>query len=123
MMREINKVDLGTVQIHKKVIADIASSALSEIDGVKLIAPDIKNQLFEFFGYSFHPGILVSIDRAGQVSLEARILVRYGLSIPDIARLAQDVVRSAVEKIADIHLKDVHVNVQGIQKEELKFPE
>lgn len=122
-MREINKVDLGTVQIHKKVIADIASSALSEIDGVKLVAADIKDQLFEFFGYSSHPGIVVSIDKAGQVSLEVRIVVRYGLSIPDTARLAQDVVRTAVEKTADIHLKDVNVNVQGIQKEELKFPE
>jgi len=44
------KVDLGSIQIHKKVIADIAAAALSEIEGVTLSLRSWRNRLMEFVG-------------------------------------------------------------------------
>ena len=115
-MKRVSNVDLGSVQIHKKAIADIVSSAISDIDGVKLIPKDITYILLEFLGKTDHPGIGVKVDTNNQVSIEIKVLVRYGLNIQDLARHIQGVVRSAIEKTVDIDLKDVNINIQGIEK-------
>jgi len=115
-MREFSKVDLGSIQVHKKVLADIAATAIGEIDGIRLVPQDLKDQVLQILGQNNHTGVTVSVDKAGQVSIDVKILVRYGLNIPDVARHTQDVVRSAVEKTVDIVLKDISVNVQGIDR-------
>jgi len=111
-----NKVDLGSIQIHKKVIGEIAAAALGEIDGVHLAPKDLLNQFLEILGQKNCPGIDVTVDKNDQVTIELKVTIRYGINIPDIARQIQDVVRLAVEKTTDIHLREVNVNVQGIER-------
>ena len=111
-----NKVDLGSIQIHKKVIADISAAALGEIDGVHLAPKDFGNQILELFGQRNSPGIAVTVDKNNQVTIEMKVTVRYGINIPDIARQIQDVVRLAVERTTDVHLREINVNVQGIER-------
>ena len=109
-----NKVDLGSIQIHKKVIGDIAALALNEVDGVSLIPKDLGGQILDVLGRKEAPGVMVSVDKNNQVTIELKVFVRYGMNIPEAARNVQDVVRAAVEKSTDIHLREVNVNVQGI---------
>ena len=111
-----NKIDFGSIQIHKKVLMDIAVSALEEIDGVSLSPRAVGGLFRTLIGQKDTSGVKVSIDKDNQVSMEIRISVRYGVNIPDIARQVQDAVREAVEKTADINLKDIHVNVQSIER-------
>ena len=113
---EESNVDFGLVQIHKKALADIALSAINDIDGVSLTPKNILDQCAELFGKKAHSAISVLIDKNNQVSIKIRIYVRYGINISDIARQVQDNIRMAVEKIADISLRDVHVNIQGIER-------
>ena len=115
-MIQDNKVDLGSIQIHKKVIADIACAALMEIDGVYIAPKDLSNQILELFGKKNCPGVLVTVDKNGQVTIEMKVYIKYGMNIPDIARQIQDVVRVAVERTTDITLREVNVNVQGIER-------
>jgi len=61
---------------------------------------------------------LVIIDRNNQVTIEVKVNIRYGMNIPDIARFTQDSVRDAIERTVDIDLKDVNVNIQGIERGE-----
>ncbi len=110
------KVDLGSIQIHKKVIGDIAALAVEEIDGVSLIPKDMGLQFLDLFGHKKTPGVLVSVDKNNQVTIELKVYVRYGINIPEAARQVQDVVRMAVEKSTDVHLREVNVNVQGIER-------
>ena len=113
------QIDLGSVQIHKKAIADIAYSAINDMDGVHLIPNDFKVTLKELFGYKDYSGIIVHVDEDNQASIELKICLRYGLNVPEVAREVQDNVRQAVEKTAEVNLKDVRVNILGIQKGEL----
>lgn len=115
MMTE-NKIDLGSIQIHKKVIGEIAAAALGEIDGVHLAPQDALNRFLEILGQKNCSGIEVAVDKNDQVTIELKVLIRYGINIPDIARQIQDVVRLAIEKTTDIHLREVNVNVQGIER-------
>ena len=115
-MKKVGNVDFGSVQIHKRAIADIVSSAISDIDGVKLIPKDMRYMLLEFLGKTDYPGIVVKVDPHNQVSIEIKVLARYGLNLQDLARHIQSMVRSAIEKTVDIDLKDVNINIQGIEK-------
>ena len=111
-----NKVDIGFVQIHKKVIGDIAVSALQEVQGVKLASFGVISKFFELFGHRNFLCVNVAIDPDNQVSVEIKVSIQYGLNVPDVARQVQDVVKAAVERAVDINLKEVNVNIQAIER-------
>jgi len=113
-----DKIDLGAVQVHKKVFAEIISSALDGVDGVWLIHKNIGNKLFEIFGQKDFPGIDIKVDNNHEVTLELKVIVRYGINIPDAARQVQATVKSEIDKTLDINLKDINVNVQGVERRE-----
>ncbi|MFA5087468.1 MAG: Asp23/Gls24 family envelope stress response protein [Candidatus Omnitrophota bacterium] len=115
MDREEN-VNLGSVQIHKKVIADLVSSAIEEIDGVGLVSEDFQSAIMDLFGKRYYSGITVTVDKNSQVSIEIKVVVRYGVNIPEMARKVQDTVRKVIDKAVDIDLKDINVNIQGIER-------
>ncbi len=115
-MRDENTVDLGAVQMHKKVIGDIAAAALKEIPGVSLAQFGFIASIFEICGYKNFPGVVVRLDKDGQILLKVRIVVEYGLNIPTVASRVQDVVRAAVERAVDIELKEINVNIQSVER-------
>jgi len=117
-MKNIEKIDLGSVQVHKKVFAEIIASALEGVDGVRLIDKSFGNRFVEMFGQRDFPGIEIKADEQHDVYLELKIFVQYGLNIPDAARQVQETVKKAVNKTLDISLKEIHVNVQGIERGE-----
>ena len=110
------KVDLGNVHIHKKVIGDIAAASLQEIPGVNLASFGLLGILCDAFGYKNFPGVYVTIDPAREISLEIRVDVNYGVNIPLIARQIQDKVQAAVEQSLDIQLKEINVSIQSVAK-------
>jgi len=114
-MREEQRIDYGSVHIHKKALADIVASVIQETDGM-FLAPDNAGQRFlKIFIPERHFAISVFIDRDNDVSVEARICVRLGLNIPEVSRQLQEIIRDTVEKTTDIQLKDIHINIQGIK--------
>ena len=115
-MIEENNVDFGSIQVHKEAIADIAVAAIREIEGVNLTPKGLKDSFLEFFGKKSYSGIKIAIDKDNQINIELKIFVRYGANIPTIGRQVQEAVRTAVEKIADINIKDININVCGIER-------
>lgn len=115
-MSEIKNVDLGSVKIHKKVIVDIVSNAVAGIKGIRLVPPSMLDQLLNIAGFKAQSAVSVDIEKTGQVSVHVRVCVDYGFRIPDVAGQAQDVIREAIEQTVDIDLKDVNVNIHGIER-------
>jgi uncharacterized alkaline shock family protein YloU len=115
-MHQDNTVDLGVVQIHKKVIGDIAAASIKEVSGAQLATFGIIGSVAEAFGYKNYPAVSVSVDKDHQISLKIRVIIFYGMNIPVIARQIQDVIQRAVEEAVDIHLKEINVNVQAIER-------
>lgn len=108
--------DLGAVKIHKEVIAAIASIAISETEGAIKLKSDLKSSVSEFLGKKDYPGIAVIFDKANRVKLQVKINVKYGYHIPDIASKVQENIRSSIEKMTDLNLTDIDVNIQGIER-------
>jgi uncharacterized alkaline shock family protein YloU len=116
MHKEETLTDLGMVKIHKNVIASIASLAASEIDGVKRIGGDFRSGILELMGNKSSSAIKVIIDKNEEVRLEIPLIVKYGYNISEIAVKVQENVRSALEKMTNLSLKDININMQGIER-------
>jgi uncharacterized alkaline shock family protein YloU len=115
-MREINTMDMVSFKIHPKAIAQIVVAALGEVEGVGLAPQSVLGALGEIFGSTKYSNVVVIRDKDNQFTLEVKVCVRFGLNIPDVARQAQDVIREAIEKTVDIDVKDININVQGIER-------
>ena len=115
-MQDNNGIDLGSEQIHKKVIGDIAAAALKEIPGVELAGFGIISGIFELVGYKNYPGVTVLVEPDGQISVKMRVQVDYGINIPVVAQQIQELVRRALEKSVDIELKEINVNIQAVER-------
>jgi uncharacterized alkaline shock family protein YloU len=108
--------DLGTVKIHKEVVAAIAAIAISETEGAVKLKSDLKSTLIEFLGKKDYPGVGVVFDKANSVKLDVKINVKYGYHIPDVASKVQENIRSSIEKMTDLSISDINVNIQGIER-------
>jgi uncharacterized alkaline shock family protein YloU len=116
-MRADAKVNLGIVQVHKRVIADICAVATLEVEGISLARNKTLEGFLGFWGVRYNSSVEVVLDANAQVSVIIKVVVRYGMNLSDISRRVQDVVMTAVERMTDINLKDVDVSIQGIERE------
>ncbi len=116
MYKEESRTDLGLIRIHDNVIASIASVAASEIEGVKGIGKDFKAGLLELIDKKNRASIKVERDKNGELTIFVPLIVKYGFNIPEIANRVQESVRGALEKMTGLSIKDINVDVQGIEK-------
>jgi len=117
MKNDESITDLGAVKIHKDVIASIASIASLEVEGVKRIGGDLKASLYDLFGKKGLKGIRVEIDRNDEVRLNIPVIVKYGHNVTEIARNIQENIQQSLEKMTNLTIKEINVNVQKIEKE------
>lgn len=116
MNRDESRNELGVLRIHKNVISSISSIAATEIEGVKRVGRDLKNGLFEAITQKYFSAIKVDISKNEEVKVEIPLIIKYGYNIPDIAGRVQENVRQALEKMSSLCIKDINVNVQGIER-------
>ena len=116
MHKEESRSGLGTIMIHRDVIASIASLAASETEGVKGIGRDFKTGVLELFGRKPVASIKVGIESNEGVRVEVPLIIKYGFNIPDVANRVQENIRKALEKMTDLSIKDININVWGIER-------
>ncbi len=116
MNRDESRNDLGVVRIHRNVIASISSIAAMEIDGVKSVAKNLRSGLLEFVGQKSFASIKVDISKNEEVKVEVPLIIKYGYNIPEVAGRVQENVRLALEKMSNLSVKDININVRGIER-------
>jgi uncharacterized alkaline shock family protein YloU len=116
MNRDESRNDLGLVRIHRNVISSISSIAALEIEGVKSVGKDIKSSLLDVFCQNCFLAIKVEISKNEEVKVEIPLVVKYGYNIPDVASRVQENVRGALEKMSNLSIKDVNINVRRIER-------
>lgn len=116
MHKEESRTDYGMIRIHDNVIASIASVAACEIEGVKAVGKDFKTGILELIDRKNLSAIKVEKDKNGDITLQIPLIIKYGVNIPEIANKVQENVRQALEKMTNLSIKDINVNVQGIER-------
>ena len=108
--------ELGVLRIHKNVISSIASIAAMEIEGVKRVGSDLKSGLAELLGKKLFSAIKVDISKNEEVKVQVPLIIKYGYNIPEIANRVQENVRLALEKMSNLAIKEININVRGIER-------
>ncbi len=116
MPSDESRTDLGTIKIHKNVIASIASLASCEIEGVRRIGGGFRSRLLQTLGRRSLSSIEVEIDKNEEVRVVIPLVIKFGYNIPEVAAKVQESVRAALERMTAISVKDINVNVQEIEK-------
>jgi len=114
--RSDDQTELGAIKIHRNSIASIAAIAAGEIDGVKCIGKNFKSGFLDLLGKKDYRAIRVDFDKNEEISLEIPLVVKYNFNIPEVSTKVQDKVRNSLEKMTNLIVKDISINVQAIEK-------
>ena len=112
--------ELGNVSISQEVVATIAESVISEIDGVaSLVGGNAKNEIVKFFQNvsSGGKGIEVEVGET-ECTLDLYIVAKLGHQLPALAGEIQNKVVKAITEITGLKVQEVNVFIQKVVKEE-----
>ncbi len=109
--------ELGNIHISEDVLAVIAAAAALEVEGVSALAANLGSDIAELLGKkNLAKGVRVQTE-GDQVTIEISVMIRYGYSIPEVAKAVQEAVSSSVESMSSLSVQAVNVNVSGISLE------
>lgn len=101
----------GTIKVSGEVLAVISGMAVNDIEGVASLIEDPDSTVYSKKMLS--RGISVD-QKADGLSVSLNIVVKYGYSIPEVAREVQLKVKDAMENMLGFAVKNVNVIVAGV---------
>lgn len=107
--------EMGSIHISQDVLAVIAAAAAMEVEGVGGLTANLSSDLAEqLLGKkNMTKGVHIQVDE-DSVTLELAVLVKYGYTIPQVAKAVQESVMSAVEATSGLTVAAVNIHVAGI---------
>lgn len=113
----------GSVRIADEVVAIIAGIAATHVKGVAGMSGGLVGGLGEMLGRrNLQKGVKVTVGEQ-ECSVDLYVMVEYGVRIPEIAQKAQEEVRTAIERMTGLTVREVNVHVQGVAFENREEPE
>lgn len=110
--------DVGQVQIADEVVAVIAALAATEVDGVSKMSGNITNEIVSKLGMkNLSKGVRIDIQD-GIVTVDLNLILHYGVSIPKTSEEVQERVKSSLETMTGLSVKEVNIRIAGIQIDE-----
>jgi len=105
---------VGEVQIADEVVATIAALAASEVKGVAPASGGAANELAGKFGKkNLSKGVKVLVN-PDAVSVDMALTLDYGYGIPETAKQVQEKVKTAIENMTGLQVKEVNIRIAGV---------
>ena len=113
--------ELGSIHISEDVLAVTAAAAALEVEGVGSLAANLGSDIAELFSgrKNLSKGVRVTMTDAG-VTVDISLLVKYGSTVQEVAKLAQDGVATAIENATGLTVTAVNVHVAGVTFDHLR---
>lgn len=106
---------MGEVRIADVVVANIASIAAREIDGVASIAGTTTEELMSLVGVkSEAKGVKIRIVD-DVVSVGLILIMKYGVNIPTTCKQVQEKVKTTIENMTGLTVDIVKIRVSGME--------
>ena len=106
--------ELGSFNISEEVIAVIAAVAATDVEGVSGLAANLGADIAELLGKkNLSKGVKIQLADS-VVTVTISILVKYGYTIPDVAKKVQEEVGAAIEAMTGLDVSAVNVHIAGI---------
>ena len=126
---EARKSAPGSVKVHESVLSSIVRKAVASVPGVtRLSGSSFIDNIAEIVNVRKSSERAIQIEVKGDIlSVEVRIVVKYGVSIPAVASMVRgvvtsDLVRITGKKVArvDVFVTDVDDDPGSSEEEEPK---
>ena len=100
------KEELGQIEVASEVLEVIAGIATTEVEGVAATRGNFASGVVERFGKKVHSkGIKASMTDDGLIAVDVFCSVKYGFSIPKIAKAVPSSIRQAILNMTTIETK------------------
>ncbi len=120
----VGKEELGKIEVAPEVIEVIAGIAATEVEGIASTRGNFASGVVERFGKKVHSkGIKSAMSDEGHIVIDVFCTVKYGMSIPKVAKDVQSSIRQAIQNMTTIVTSEVNVHITGIQFETAKETE
>lgn len=116
----LDDTEMGDIRIHEGVIASLARHATLGVAGVsRLAGSSLVDNLAEIVGSRRMQSrnINIILGEENNVSIEIKVVFKFGYCIPNVATEIQKAVIAEVEKTTGMNVTSVHVLVQEIEDE------
>ena len=114
--------DLGNISISSEVVATIASSVASDVEGVySLAGAEPKNEFTKFFksvSSSGNKGIEVEGVET-ECTIDLYVIAKMGFQLPALAGEIQKRVVKAITEMTGLKVQEVNVYIQKIVKDDV----
>jgi uncharacterized alkaline shock family protein YloU len=109
--------DTGSIRISENVVAAIVHKYVLEVDGVvRFASGSLVGNIGEFFGRP-DPEKKLLVDLEDEcVNISVTLVLEFGVHIPTVATVVQDVVREKVEELTGKQVTRVNVTVQDLEE-------
>ncbi|WP_134683313.1 Asp23/Gls24 family envelope stress response protein [Brevibacillus migulae] len=112
---DLERTELGKVQIAPEVLEVIAGMAASEVEGVAHMSGGFVGDIAERLGRkNIARGVRVEVG-SREAAVDVSIIVKYGHRIPEVARNIQDSVRNAIESMTGLSVVEVNVHIIDVE--------
>lgn len=113
----------GQIQIADEVIAIIAGTAASEVEGIVLSGSGATEAFAGFWGKkNLAKGVKVKVED-NEAELEIEVAVKFGTMVRSAAEEVQTKVKNAVETMTGLTVSVVNVTVSAVVVEKVKAVE
>ena len=114
MKETLKNEHIGRIQIADEVLCIVAGTAALEVEGA------FTSQWGDarFSKKSFGKGVKVVVEK-DKVSVDIAILVKYGHKIHVVSEEVQNRIKTALETMVGMNVKEVNVNVAGLLLEKV----
>ncbi|HWL22874.1 MAG TPA: Asp23/Gls24 family envelope stress response protein [Ureibacillus sp.] len=115
------KEELGQIEVAPEVIEVIAGIATTEVEGVAATRGNFASGVAEKFGKKVHSkGIKATLSDDGEIIIDVYCSVKYGYSIPKVAKDVQTTIRQAIYNMTSIDTNEVNIHITAIQFDSTK---
>ena len=106
--------ELGNIKISDEVVRIVAAKAAVEVDGVYKMSGGVADEVNKILGKkNLASGVKVEVGEK-ECSIDAYIVVEYGVSIPEIAEKVQESIVKAITELTGLKVVEVNVYVQDV---------
>lgn len=108
---------VGAVKVHESVIASIVRKAAMSVEGVlRLGTSSLVDNLAEIVGSKKIQDRAITVEmNENSVSVEVRVILLYGVLIPQVASELKDAVAGEISKLAGMKVDHVNVVIMDLE--------
>ena len=109
----------GDVRVHESVLASIARRSVLSVSGVLLLSgSSLIDNIAEIVGSrkTFDKAIVIGVSDEG-ITLEVRIVVKYGEKVPEVASVVQKTIIDDITRLTGMKIVRVDVVVMDLDDE------